>query len=209
MNSNYIIRPETEKDYETVENLTRDSFWNVYTPGCTEHYVLNQFRTNPDFIPELSLVLKLDGKIIGHVMYCWSKINVDDGSQIKMMTFGPISIHTDFKRKGYGKILLDYSMEKAKQMGAGCLLICGNSDFYGKSGFVVASSKGIRYADDPKSDAPYFLCRELEEGFLNGISGSYKDHEGYFVAMKNPEAFAEYDSKFPFKEKLKLPGQLF
>ena len=100
-------------------------------------------------------------------------------------------------------------MEKAKQMGAGCLLICGNSDFYGKSGFVVASSKGIRYADDPKSDAPYFLCKELEEGFLNGISGSYKDHEGYFVAMKNPEAFAEYDSKFPFKEKLKLPGQLF
>ena len=83
MNSNYIIRPETEKDYETVENLTRDSFWNVYTPGCTEHYVLNQFRTNPDFIPELSLVLELDGKIIGHVMYCWSKINVDDGSQSK------------------------------------------------------------------------------------------------------------------------------
>ena len=207
MNSNYIIRPETEKDYETVENLTRDSFWNVYTPGCTEHYVLNQFRTNPDFIPELSLVLELDGKIIGHVMYCWSKINVDDGSQIKMMTFGPISIHPDFKRKGYGKILLDYSMEKAKQMGAGCLLICGNSDFYGKSGFVPAKTRGIRYEDDPEAD--YFLIKELKPGFLDGISGFYKDPEGYFICEKDPDGFEQFEATFPPKEKKKMPGQLF
>lgn len=209
MNANYLIRPEEEKDFEVVENLTRDSFWNVYMPGCTEHYVLHEFRGSGDFIPELSLVLELDGKIIGHVMYCWSKILRDDGAEVRMMTFGPICIHPDFKRKGYGKILLDYSMEKARGMGAGCLLICGNPDFYGKSGFVAAKSKGIRYAEDPDGDAPYFLCKELVPGFLDGVSGSYRDPEGYFVAMKNPEAFAEYDAKFPFKEKLKLPGQLF
>ena len=42
------IRLEQPKDYREVENLTREAFWNVYRPGCTEHYVLNQYRTNPD-----------------------------------------------------------------------------------------------------------------------------------------------------------------
>ena len=142
-------------------------------------------------------------------MYSRSHIDSNDGTQIPVMTFGPISIHPDFKRKGFGKILLDYSMEKAKKLGGKCLLICGNIDFYGKSGFVPAITFGIRYADDAESDAPYFLCKELETGFLHGITGSYKDPEGYFVAQKNPIAFEEYEKQFPPKEKLKLPGQIF
>ncbi|MDY4468216.1 MAG: GNAT family N-acetyltransferase [Treponema porcinum] len=160
-------------------------------------------------MPELSLVLELDKKIIGHVMYSRSHIDADDGTQIPVMTFGPISIHPDFKRKGFGKILLDCSMEKARQLGGKCLLICGNIGFYGKSGFVPAVTFGIRYADDPESGAPYFLCKELEQGFLNGISGSYKDPEGYFVSQKNPAVFEEYEKQFPQKEKLRLPGQIF
>ena len=204
----YSIRTEQPRDFKIVENLTREAFWNVYRPGCTEHYVLHCYRNEPDFLPELSLVLEVDGEIIGHVMYAWSHIDADDGRKIRMMTFGPISIRPDYKRKGYGKILLDHSMRLAAEMGAGCLLICGNIAFYGKSGFVVASTRGIRYADDPDSDAPYFLCKELQEGFLDGITGSYRDPEPYFVAMRNPEAFEKYDKEFPHKEKLVLPGQL-
>ena len=112
--TNYSIRTETKADFFEVENLTREAFWNVYKPGCEEHFVLHCYRKNPDFIPELSLVLELDKKIIGHVMYSRSHIDSNDGTQIPVMTFGPISIHPDFKRKGFGKILLDYSMEKAK-----------------------------------------------------------------------------------------------
>ena len=152
--------------------------------------------------------MEVDGQIIGHVMYAWSKIDDDDGRKIRMMTFGPISIHPDYKRQGYGKALLDYSMELARQMGAGCLLIVGNIGFYGKSGFVPAYTKGIRYADDPNSDAPYFLCKELDEGFLDGVTGSYKDPEGYFVTERKPEEFEKYEANFPPKEKLVLPGQL-
>lgn len=107
-----------------------------------------------------------------------------------------------------GKHCSTIPMRIAAEMGAGCLLICGNIAFYGKSGFVVASTRGIRYADDPESDAPYFLCKELQEGFLDGITGSYRDPEPYFVAMRNPEAFEKYDKEFPPKEKLVLPGQL-
>lgn len=201
---NYIIRNETPADYRTVENLTREAFWNVYRPGCLEHYVLHQFRDRPDFVRELDLVMELNGEIIGHVMYARSAIKHDDGRIIPIMTFGPISIAPKFKHRGYGTILLRYSMEKAKELGAGALAITGNIGFYGKSGFVVSKTRGVRYEDDP--DADYFLIAELEPGFLEGISGTYKDPDGYFVDEK---AVEEFDTAFPPKEKLKLPGQLF
>ena len=96
-----IIRLEDTKDYREVENLTREAFWNVYRPGCTEHYVLNQYRTTPDFIPELDFVMEVDGKIIGHVMFSKAELVLDDGSKKASWTFGPISIHPAYKRKGY------------------------------------------------------------------------------------------------------------
>ena len=203
---NITIRPETESDNRAVENLTREAFWNVYRPGCMEHYVLHCFRTDPAFVPELDLVMELDGTLIGHIMYARSEIACSDGRALPIMTFGPISIAPEYKRQGYGKCLLDYSMEKAKEMGAGALAITGNILFYGKSGFVPAKSKGIRYADDP--DASYLLIKELTPGFLSGISGTYKDPEGYFVCEHDPDGFAQFEATFPEKEKQKLPGQL-
>ncbi len=201
------IRNEEPKDYRTTENLTREAFWNVYRPGCMEHYVLHCFRSDPAFVPELDLVMELHGEMIGQIMYVRSEIDCDDGSRLPIMTFGPIGIAPAYKRQGYGKILLDYSMEKARAMGVGALAITGNIAFYGKSGFVPAKTRGVRYADDP--EATYFLIRELKEGFLNGVSGSYKDPMGYFVCENNPEDFEKFEATFPKKEKLKLPGQLF
>lgn len=207
MKNDYCIRLETKADYREVENLTREAFWNVYRPGCTEHFVLHQFRDREDFVPELDLVMEKGGKIIGHVMYVRSAITADDGKTIPMMTFGPISIAPEYKRQGYGTILLQYSMDKAKALGAGALAITGNIDFYGKSGFVVASTKGIHYYAEPRSEeVPYFLIKELKSGFLDGITGSYKDPEGYFVDDADAEAF---DEQFPPKKKEKLPGQIF
>ena len=118
---NITIRLETKDDYKAVENLTREAFWNVYRPGCMEHYLLHCYRDDPAFVP--------------------------------------------------------------------------------------AKTKGVRYADDPEAD--YFLIKELTPGFLEGISGTYKDPEGYFVCEKNPEALEQFEATFPKKEKLKLPGQLF
>ena len=169
--------------------------------------MLHCYRDDPAFVPELDLVMELDGKLIGQVIYVRSEIDCDDGRKVSIMTFGPIGIAPEYKRQGYGKILLDYSMEKAKEMGAGDLAITGNIGFYGKSGFVPAKTKGVRYADDPTAD--YFLIHELMPGFLDGISGSYKDPEGYFVCQKDPEGFDRFEASFPKKEKLSLPGQLF
>ena len=201
------IRLENESDYRKTEELTREAFWNVYRPGCMEHYVLHCYRNDPAFVPELDFVMELDGEMIGQVIYVRSEIECDDGRRVPIMTFGPIGIAPPFKRQGYGKRLLDYSMEKAGKMGAGALAITGNIMFYGKSGFVPAKTKGVRYEDDP--DADYLLIKELVPGFLNGISGTYKDPDGYFVSERDPEGFERFEATFPPKQKLKLPGQLF
>lgn len=206
MRKNYIIRLEQENEHRIVESLTREAFWNVYRPGCLEHYVLHTFRSRTDFVPELNLVMEQDDEVIGHVMYVRSKIVADDGSEIPIMTFGPISIAPQHKRQGYGETLLRHSMEQARIMGAGALAITGNIDFYGRSGFVVASTKGIHYYAEPReAQVPYFLICELTPGFLDGITGTYKDPEGYYVSETEAEAF---DTQFPPKQKLKLPGQL-
>ena len=83
-----------------MEYLVRESFWNVYRPGCLEHYVLNQLRNDPDFIPELDFVLIKDGRIIGQNMFMRAKIQADSGREIPIMTMGPICIAPEFKRQG-------------------------------------------------------------------------------------------------------------
>lgn len=201
------IRLEQPQDYAEVENLTRESFWNVYRPGCLEHYVLHCLRDDPDFVPELDFVMEKDGEIIGQNIFMRAWIAADDGRKIPIMTMGPICIAPEYKRQGYGKILLDYSLEKAKEYGAGALCFEGNIDFYGKSGFTCASDFGIRYHGLPEGeDASFFLCKELIPGYFDGITGEYATPQGYFVDETEAEAF---DRHFPPKVKQKLPGQLW
>ena len=210
MNGNVIIRPEREEEYRDVENLVRESFWNVYRPGCLEHYVLHLLRNDPAFVKELDLVMEKDGQLIGQNMFMRAVIKADDGRDIPIMTMGPICIAPEYKRQGYGKILLDRCLEKAAELGCGALCFEGNIDFYGKSGFTFARNFSIRYHDLPEgADDSFFLCKELIPGYLNGISGEYAPPEGYFAAEQNPEDFEKFDAQFPPKVKLKLPGQLF
>ena len=202
-----IIRNEKKEDYREVENLIRESFWNVYRPGCLEHYVIHKLRDDNAFIPELNFVMELDGRLIGQNMFMKANIKSDDGRDIPIMTMGPICITPELKRKGYGKFLLDYSLEKAKEYGCKAVCFEGNIEFYGKSGFTFAANFGIRYHGLPEGeDASFFLCKELEKGYLDGITGEYATPRGYFV---NEDEVEEFDKNFPPKEKLKLPGQLF
>ena len=202
-----VIRLERKDEYREVETLVRDSFWNVYRPGCLEHYVLHMLRDDPAFVPELDFVMEKNGRLIGQNMFMHAVINTDDGRELPIMTMGPICIANDLKRQGYGKLLLDYSLEKAAALGCGALCFEGNIDFYGKSGFTYASDFGIRYHGLPEGeDASFFLCRELVKGYLDGVTGEYSTPQGYFVDEAEAERF---DALFEPKIKLKLPGQLF
>ena len=207
MKNDCIIRLETSKDHTEVEHLVRESFWNVYRPGCLEHYVLHCLRNDPAFIPELDFVMEKDGVIVGQNIFMRASIAADDGRSIPILTMGPICIANALKRQGYGKVLLDYSLEQAAKLGAGAVCFEGNIDFYGKSGFTYASNYGIRYHGLPEGeDASFFLCKELIPGYLDGITGEYATPSGYFVDEGEAE---EFDKRFPPKEKLRLPGQLW
>ena len=219
---NYTIRLEEKKDYREVENLVRESFWNVYRPGCSEHYVIHVLRDDPAFVPELDFVMHLsvqendpgdhsvaeqDGMLIGQNMFMKTVIEADDGREIPVLTMGPIGITPELKRKGYGKKLLDYCLEKATEMGFGAVLFEGNIGFYSHCGFDYASKFGIRYHDLPEdADSSFFLCRELIPGYLDDVTGVYQTPQGYYVKDEDVE---EFDKQFPPKEKKKLPGQLF
>ena len=208
MNNNAIkFRLEKKEDYRAVENLVRESFWNVYRPGCSEHYVIHVLRDDPAFVKELDFVMEENGSIIGQNMFMKTFVDADDGRKIPVLTMGPICITPELKRRGYGKALLDYSLERAAAMGFGAVMFEGNIEFYGKSGFDVASKFGIRYHGLPEgADSSFFLCKELIEGYLDGITGVYTTPAGYFVDDADVE---EFDKGFPPKEKLRLPGQLF
>lgn len=203
----FTIRGETEADYRAVENLVRESFWNVYRPGCSEHLVIHLLRDDASFVKELSLVMEKDGHIIGQNVFAKTVIQTDEGKPVPVLTMGPICIAREYQRKGYGKALLDYSLEQAAQLGFGAVLFEGNIAFYGKSGFDYARNFGIRYHDLPEdADSSFFLCRELIPGYLKSVSGVYQTPSVYYVKDKVVE---EFDRLFPAKEKQKLPGQLF
>ena len=208
MNTNDdTIRLEKPEDYREVENLVREAFWNVYRPGCSEHYVIHVLRDDPAFVKELDFVMERDGALIGQNMFMRTVIEADDGRSIDVLTMGPIGITPALKRHGYGKKLLDCSLEKATAMGFGAVLFEGNIGFYGKCGFSYSRNFGIRYHDLPEgADDSFFLCKELIPGYLDGITGVYQTPPGYYVDDADVE---EFDKGFPPKVKLRLPGQIF
>lgn len=207
---NLIIRVEKESDFRNVENLVRESFWNVYRPGCTEHFVLHKMRNDSGFIPELSLIMEENGNLIGQsVFYKTSIKDEKSGIPFEILSLGPICISPDYKRKGYGKKLLDFAFDKAKKLGFGASCFEGNFDFYGKCGCKIASTKNLHYEGVEDSEAGFFLCKELEPGFLENKSGTYSTPEIYFTPEKFSDEFKQYDETFPYKEKLKLPSQIF
>ena len=209
-NEKIVIRRETEGDRRAVEELVREAFWNVYRPGCLEHYVLHRLRSDPAFVPELDFVMEKDGRLIGQNVFVRAAIRADGGGEVPIAAMGPICIAPEFKRQGYGKRLLDWSLERAADFGIGAVCFEGNIDFYGKSGFSFARNFGIRYHGLPEgADDSFFLCKELVPGYLAGVTGEYATPEGYFVAEREPEEFERFDAGFPERDKLKLPGQLF
>jgi len=206
LKNNCIVRLEMKEDWEEVENLTREAFWNKYRPGCSEHYVLHQFRSRPDFVKELDYVIEEDGRIVAHIMYCNSEIMCENGRIIQIMTFGPVSVLPKCQGKGYGSKLIRFTMEKALELGCGAIAITGNPDYYHRFGFVSGYSMHIYYAAVPRDEeAPFFMVKELQSGYLSGITGTFQDPDGYMIEDVDVENF---DVNFSPKEKMKLPGQL-
>ena len=131
MEKEILIRQETPEDYRATETLVREAFWNVYRPGCLEHFVLHEFRTRPEFCKDLDLLMFLKGELIGQAMFVKNTLRTTNGSSLPILTLGPICIHPKHQRKGYGKLLLDHALELAAPTEAVGVFMEGNIKFYG------------------------------------------------------------------------------
>ncbi len=201
-----LIRTERPCEHRTVENLTREAFWNKYQPGCDEHYILHLFRNDHAFIPELNLVLEQEGEIIAHIMYCHIHIQCDDGRQVPAIGFGPISVLPAYQRMGYGSKLIRHSLHKAKELGYGAVFITGSPMYYHRFGFRSSSQLGFYFPGIPRTEeADFSMVLELIPGYLPRAAGEII-LPGIYEC--DTQACATFDSTFPAKTKERLPGQL-
>ncbi len=190
------IRHEVESDYREVEELTREAFWNLYVPGCDEHYLVHKMRTHPEFIPELDFIAVLKNKIVGNIMYTKSNLIDEADNKVEITTFGPISVLPAYQRQGIGSALISHSRQIMMKMGYKAIVIYGHPHNYCKHGFKGSKDYGISNAE---GKFPYsLLVLELEKGFLEGHKWRYFESEVYSVDSMAAE---EYDKFFKAKKK--------
>ena len=196
------IRNERELDYQIVEDITRKAFYNVYVPGCMEHYLVHIMRGHEDFIPELDFVIELDGQIVGNIMYTKAKLTDEGGTEKEIVTFGPVSVLPEHQRKGYGKILIEYSLKCAAELGYEAVVIIGSPANYVSSGFQCCRKYNVCVEKDKYPAA--MLVKELKPGALDGRLWFYSDSPVMIVDEKKAQAF---DDNLEKMEKKWMPSQ--
>jgi len=200
---NIKLRLEKPEDYKIVENLTREAFWNVHVPGCSEHYLMYSMRNSDAFIKELDIVAEIDGRIVGNIVYTKAKILGDDGNSYDVICFGPISVLPKFQGKGIGGVLIEHTKNLAKQLGYRAILIYGDPEYYSRYGFVAAKTYGIGTPDNMY--AVPLQAYELFSGALHNCEGRF--YEDIVYEVNEAEAI-DFDESFPQKEKQAgLPSQ--
>jgi len=196
------FRTTFQAEYRIVEELTREAFWDIYTPKSDEHYLVHIIRQSKDYIPELDIVAELNGEIIGHIIYTPSAVVASDGTVFPTVTFGPVSIKPKFQNKGFGSALIRYSLEHARKLGHKAVIIFGDPKYYERFGFYNCKEKSIT---DSEGRFPYpMVVLELLENALEGISGKFKDSAVFNIDPDEVEAF---DKSFPPRESHRTPSQ--
>lgn len=196
------IRNERESDYKNVEDITRKAFYNVYVPGCMEHYLVHIMRGHEDFIPELDFVIEVDGQIVGNIMYTKSKLTDEGGTEKEIVTFGPVSILPKYQRKGYGKMLIEHSLKRAAELGYEAVVIMGSPANYVGSGFQCCRKYNICVEKEKYPAA--MLVKELKPGALDGRLWFYSDSPVMNVDEREAQAF---DDGLEKMEKKWMPSQ--
>lgn len=189
MNKMIKIRNEEETDYERVEEITRKSFWNLYIPGCNEHYLVHVMRSHKDFLPELDLVIEVDNQIIGNIMHTRAKLIDESGEEKDILTFGPVCILPEYQRKGYGKTLLEYSFEHAVALGYDVIVIFGNPNNYVSRGFKSCKKYNICLENGTYPSA--MMVKELKLDVLDGRKWVYHQSPVFEIDEQEAEHFDE------------------
>lgn len=196
------IRNEQKSDYQIVEDITREAFYNMYVPGCMEHYLVHIMRGHEDFIPELDFVLELDGKVIGNIMYTKAKLTDENGEEKEIITFGPVCILPKYQRIGYGKLLMEHSFKRAVELGYDTIVIFGSPANYVSRGFK--SCKKYNLCVEGGGYPAGMLAKELKEGAFDGRKWTYS---GSPVMDVDGQEAARFDDALPPMAKEYRPSQ--
>ncbi|SDH84687.1 Predicted N-acetyltransferase YhbS [Desulfosporosinus hippei DSM 8344] len=183
------IRNEEEADYERVEEITRKSFWNLYIPGCNEHYLVHVMRSHKDFLTELDLVIEVDNQIIGNIMYTKTKLMDESGEEKDILTFGPVCILPEYQRKGYGKKLMEYSFEQAAALDYDVIVIFGNPNNYVSSGFKSCKKYNVCHENGTYPAA--MMVKELKPDVLDGRKWVYYQSPVFEIDEQEARRFDE------------------
>nr|WP_202623805.1 N-acetyltransferase [Sporotomaculum syntrophicum] len=196
------IRNEEEKDYERVEEITRKAFWNLYIPGCIEHYLVHVMRSHKDFLPELDLVIEVDNQIIGNIMYTKAKLVDESGEEKEILTFGPVCITPEYQRVGYGKMLMEHSFAQAVALGYDVIVIFGNPSNYVSRGFKSCKKCNICLENGTYPAA--MMVKELKPEALDGRKWIYYDSP---VMKIDEQEAGRFDESLEKMEKKFQPSQ--
>ncbi|HSN76552.1 MAG TPA: N-acetyltransferase [Anaerolineae bacterium] len=182
-----LIRNEREEDTRAVEEVTREAFWNLYVPGCSEHYIVHTLRRHVDFIPELDFVAVVNGRVVGTIMYTRARLVSEEGESLDIASFGPVSVRPEFQRMGIGSRLIRHSLPAAQKLGFGVVAIYGDPHNYCKHGFRNGKDLGI---SDGNGDYPHgLLALELAPGLLAGQHWRLQISPAYECSESAVEAF--------------------
>jgi putative acetyltransferase len=197
-----IIRNETEKDFKEVEGLTREAFWNLYVPGCSEHYLVHRMRNHPDFIKELDFIAEYDGQIVGNIIFTKAKLINKNGQERDIVSFGPFSVLPKYQHQGIGSLLFNHAKNAALKKGIKGILAYGYPHNYCKYGFKNGKDLNI---SDMNGEYPYgLLALELEKQTFGGHKWKFKHSDVYNI---NNEGAEEFDRGFTLKERSYKPSQ--
>lgn len=198
----YFLRNETEADYRKTELVVREAFWNLYVPGCDEHYLAHIIRSHPDFLPDMDFVAASGNEILGCIMFTKSHLSNAAGERIETATFGPVCVLPEYQRLGIGSALIRKGIELAREKGLPAIIIYGDPRNYCKHGFVNGRDCGI---SDAEGRFPYaLLALVIDPEKLPGSAWSY---HGSDVFGFDPEEAQKFDAALPPKEKKATPDQ--
>ena len=192
---NITLSHENPADYRVVEQLTREAFWGCMSPTCDEHYLVHLLRGCTCFVPELDYVARVDGEIVGSILYSRAHIIANDGRRFEVLTFGPLSVAPTFWNKGVGTALVRHSIREAKQLGYRAIVIYGHPDYYPRFGFRTADTYRITTPEGTSMDA--LMALPLHDGALDGVSGTFQEDDVFHVDAQEAQ---EFDRTFPYRE---------
>lgn len=197
------IRQEEEKDFKGVEHLTREAFWDLYKPGCNEHLLVHKIRKISAFVKELDLIACDKDRIVGNIIYSKAKVVNKENTEFEVLCMGPIAVLPSYQKQGIGSLLMEHSIERAKQLGHKAIIIFGNPDYYHRFGFRNAEEYEIQTSAGDNFDA--FMALELYDASLKGISGKFYEDEVFKI---EEEELEDFEKQFPYKEKHVTDTQL-